>query len=138
MRVSYDPTATTISCVYENQLDSSPKSCSIKYGVCGQEMSTTQGTTTVESPFMVILRLNSSTINPMNCYVVTASNETFTLMVKGTFVTQSNNDPAVNADIITGSVICVIILLGLVVMTATTIIVLVVRYQRKQQYGNQT
>ena len=120
VRVSYDPTATTISCTFENRLDSSIKSCSVKYGVCGQEMYLIQGNTTTESPFMVTLKLNSSAVYSMNCYIVTASNETLTLMVKRKFVTQSND--SVHAGVITGSVIGGIFLLSLVVVTTIIII----------------
>ena len=131
VRVSYDPTATTISCTFENRLDSSIKSCDIKYGTCGQEMYTTQGNTTVESPFMVRLKLNSNILNSMSCYIVTASNETLTLMVKGEFITQSNND-SVNTSILAGTVIgvIIIIMLGLVVVTVI-ILILVLSYKRK-------
>ena len=117
----------TISCTFENRLDSSPKSCSVKYGTCGQEMYTTQGNTIDE--FIIRLKLNSSIASLMNCYVVTASNGTYDIMVNGS-LNLAMREGANNAVL---SVI-VVPVVGLVV--GAIIIVIGVIFG-KRRWGNQ-
>ena len=128
VKVEYIPETTTISCIFQNTSDLSPKSCSVKYGTCDQEMYTIQGNTTDQSPFTVMLELNS---NPMNCYVVTASNDTLTLMVNGRFETHRSTGTSANAGTITGSVIGVLLVLIVLVIASVLTSILVVKYRRK-------
>ena len=95
-------------------------------------MNTIQGNTTDGSPFTVMLELNSSATGPMNCYVVTASNDTLTLMVNGRFETRrSKNGASVNAGTIAGSVISVLLVLVVLVIASVLAPVLVVKYRRE-------
>ena len=128
VKVEYNPSTATISCTFENQSDPSPKSCSVKYGPCDKEMYFAQNNTTDRSPSIVILMLNSSAINQAECYVITARNDTFTVMVKGNFDTQSNR----NLGVIVGSVIGAI--LGLIVVAViVTVIACVIAVKRKKR-----
>ena len=120
MKVEYNPSTTTISCTFGNELDLSPKSCS--YGICDQEVHIAQNKTTDGSPSTVIIQLNTSSIDPNNCYVVTASNGTFTVMVKGNFQIQLISDSRLS--VIIGSVIGVIV--GLIAVTIIMVLVYVV------------
>lgn len=123
MEVKYIPENATISCTFRNKLDLSPKSCSIRYGVCNDRMMyNTQRNTTAQSPFVVMLELNSSVTNPMNCYVVTASNDSLTLTVNGRFISETQSSGSSdNAGIIAGSVMGAL----LVAVTLVTVVIVV-------------
>ena len=120
MKVEYDPSTTTISCVFENESDLSKKSCSVDYGLCGKERNSVQNSTTEGSPSTITLKLSAIATNSKYCYVVTArlSNDTLTVMVKGSFDTQSSS----NVGVIVGAVIVVIV--GLVAGIAMIVIVI--------------
>ena len=122
MKVEYDPSTTTISCVFENKSDLSQKLCSIRYGLCGKEANFIQKSTTEGSPSTVTLKLSTIAMNSKNCYVVTArfSNNTLTVMVKGSFETQSSIDVGVIVGAVIGA-----IFLGLCLVAVIIIIVIV-------------
>ena len=136
MKVNYDHTTTTISCTFENKLYMSPKSCSVKYGTCDEETKFTQNSTTDESLSIVILKLNLSTsaTNSKICYTVTASNGTFTAVVKGDYKAQSSGDS--RSGVIIGPVVAII---GLIAVTVIVIsIVVLVAYHintRRKGHG---
>ena len=120
----------TITCTFENKLDISPKSCSVKYGTCDEEMYFAQGNTT-DGP--IILKLISSA-RDLNCYIVTASNDTLTVMVKGNLVTHRSNSGALSTGEIVTIVVLMVIGLSLLITIITTILVYFqARYRR---HGN--
>jgi hypothetical protein len=129
--VEYDPSTTTISCVFENESDLSKKTCSIEYGMCDKEINYfVQNSSTEGSPSTVTLELSTNTTNSRNCYVVTASNDALTVLVKGSFETQSSsNNSNSNVGVIVGIVIGVIIILfGLV----AGIVIVIIAYSRRK------
>ena len=131
MKVEYDPSTTTISCVFENESDLSEKLCSIRYGLCGKEANSVLNSTTEGSSFAITLKLSSIAMNSKYCYVVTAklSNDTLTVMVKGNFETQSS----INVSVIVGAVIIVIV--GLVAGTVIIIVACFIIRRRRTEYG---
>ena len=129
MKVKYDSSTTTISCTFENQLDSSIKSCSVKYGVCGQEMYNTQGNTTTESPFIVTLKLNLSVSNRVHCFIITANNDTHGILVEGRIDVPANGGANVPAIIIP------VILVLLIAIFVTVIGGITVYYFKRRQHG---
>ena len=131
VKVEYDPSTTTISCVFENESDLSKKSCHVEYGLCGKETNSVHNSTTEGSSSTVTLKLNTIAMNSKYCYVVMArfSNDTLTVMVKGNFETQSSN----NMDVIVGAVIGVVV--GLVAGIVIIAIVIVYFITRKRKYG---
>lgn len=76
---------TTLSCTFLNELDPSPKSCTVRYGICGREEYTIQGDVSDESPFEISIGLNSNIVESTNncCYIITARNGTYEIMVNG-------------------------------------------------------
>ena len=130
--MDYDPEAMTISCTFENELDISPKLCSVKYGTCDEEMYFAQGNTT-DRP--IILELNPNAVDPMNCYIVTANNDTLTAMIMGKFGTPSNSDILSTSTIVT--VIVALVVVGLAVAAISIIVttVFVLRYMKMRQSG---
>ena len=94
IRVIIDLLSAAVVCQFiEDQGNNNCKSCSIAYGpvetcnnVSGNH--TLISNTTVTSNSVVInLPILSENIGMLYCYVATASNGTFTAMVKGTFST---------------------------------------------------
>ena len=62
--------------------------CSIRYGACQREFSQdAQGSTTAEFPDRVVIHNIKS--NGSDCYAVRASNNTYTVIVEGSFNTGS-------------------------------------------------
>ena len=86
-------------------------------------MYSAQNSITDGSLSTILLQLTPRATNSRNCYVVTASNDTFTVMVKGKIETQTN---ARDLGVIIGSVIGAIIIIILLVLAAVTVIVIVV------------
>ena len=81
VEIQYSSATSTISCIFLSELDGSEKSCSIRYGECNQELTEmAAGNTTTSSVIMLNLTLTSS---DSQCYVATASNGTYTVMVDG-------------------------------------------------------
>ena len=78
--MEYDSTASTITCVFLNLLDTSLKSCSIQYGQCSSEMMKTASTNTTTESATVTLNIHAS---GSICYNVTASNGSHTVIVQG-------------------------------------------------------
>lgn len=76
----YDSQLSEITCNF-NLTDTSIKSCTVMYGQCDQEPDkNVTGTSTVESPNLVVLQLGGGT--QLECYTVTASSDTFTIIVE--------------------------------------------------------
>lgn len=83
-RVEYNSATSIISCVFRDQLNTTGRLCTVMYGHCHQELvQSSEGYTTAETPNTVMLRLMLSGLNQEYCYVVTASNGTNTVIVKG-------------------------------------------------------
>ena len=82
VQVVYNETNTesTISCVFKNQSDVSEKSCCITYGLCDQKMSQNSLECRIESDVS-----DSVSSGQMYCYTAIASNETYSVKVKGSF-----------------------------------------------------
>ena len=131
MKVEYDPSTTTISCVFENKSDLSQKSCSIEYGLCGKETNSVplENSTTEGSPFTVTLKLSTITTNSKNCYVVTArfSNDTLTVMVKGSFEAQSNNNLVTIVGAVIGAVAVVLCVVAVIIVTVIVVYIIVLK-----------
>ena len=81
VEIKYNSAATTISCVFLNQLDSSEKSCSIQYGICDQEQTEMVASNTTSGNVMLNLALTGS--GRVYCYNITARNRTYTVIVDG-------------------------------------------------------
>ena len=71
---------STLTCIFLNSNDTSEKSCNVRYGQCGQEMRTVSGYSSNNS---VTVSLQLSTVYISVCYIVTASNGSFTVIVEG-------------------------------------------------------
>ena len=125
MKVEYDPSTTTITCIFENESDLSQKSCSVQYGLCGKETKFVQNNSIEGSPSTVTLKLSTIATNSKNCYVVTArfSNDTLTVMVKGSFETQSSID--------VGVIVGAVILFGLCLVAVIIVSIVIVAYSIK-------
>ena len=79
--VQYNSADSTISCTFINQMNTSIKSCNVTYGICGQNLKqTVQGSTSLMFPNTVVLKLM---YNSSFCYAVTATNNSFTVVVEG-------------------------------------------------------
>ena len=81
---------STISCVFQNQSDTSEKSCCITYGLCDQER-LRNALADCNNYYSLELDL-SGTSRQRYCYIVTASNDTYTVKVEGTFTTGLYNN----------------------------------------------
>lgn len=79
----YDSATSIILCVFLNELDTSEKSCSIQYGLCGQEQTEMAADNTTTSSVMLNLDLTNTGSNLMYCYSITARNGTYTVIVDG-------------------------------------------------------
>lgn len=76
-----------ISCVYLKQSDASNKTCCIGYGICDQEtFEYTQQECNEDFPYNIQLDVSGHS-RQTYCYTVTASNDTYTVKVKGNFST---------------------------------------------------
>ena len=81
--MNYDSSTSTILCTFLNELDTTEKSCSIRYGLCNQELvNSAQAFSTTETPNSVSLKLTDLS-DGAYCYVVTASSDNTTIKVKG-------------------------------------------------------
>ena len=79
--MSFDTMTSSIYCTFLNDQDMSRKSCNISYAPCGEELKKdVQGNTSMDR-IQLQLRLDSSTTD--YCYVVTANNDTFKILVQG-------------------------------------------------------
>ena len=79
MKVEYDSTASTITCVFLNHLDTSVKSCNIQYGECDSKVFKRASANTTTDSVMLNIDVSRSI-----CYNVTASNRSRTVIVQGT------------------------------------------------------
>ena len=80
VRVVYNSDTSTLMCIFLNELDISPKSCSITYGQCDTEM---KQSTRIEDSNGTILTLTLQELAPPTCFIVMASNSTFSVSVDG-------------------------------------------------------
>ena len=85
VNVTYDRESSTITCTFYDPRNITGKSCIIEYGICNfhQVGQTLEGSSTLESPNIVTLQLQSIDPNRMYCYNVTASNVSYTVIVMG-------------------------------------------------------
>ena len=73
--------SSTIVCQFMNQTNISVKSCTVMYGQCGQMLAyASQGNSTVETSNYISLSVKA---DHFECYVVTASSDTVTVVVEG-------------------------------------------------------
>ena len=122
-----------------SELDTSPKSCTVRYGICGLEENTIQGNVSDESPFEISIGLNSSIVESINncCYIVTASNGTYEIIVNGSCTSLRMSEGVDDAlDLRLVSLIVLVIPITILVVLGA---VSVVFWRRKLQYpGNQS
>ena len=86
--MEYDSTISAIVCRFLDQTDTSVKSCTAKYGQCGQVLAyTSQGNSTMETPNRIELIVDPGRLD---CYVVTASSDTATVVVYGMRMTTAS------------------------------------------------
>jgi hypothetical protein len=69
---------STITCTFLNQLDTSLKSCSVRYGLCDQQQIKTAQENSSSSKIILSLESQNSF-----CYTVIARNSTFAVAVQG-------------------------------------------------------
>lgn len=131
--VTYYSANTSFSCTFLNKSDSSPKSCSVMYGICGQEMSTIQGNAIEGSLFTIAIKLNSSIVRSTDCYIITASNGTYEIMLNGSISLPAMSERADNV------LLSLIVIPVITVLVVGVIIIMVVGIilRRRQQHGNQ-
>lgn len=67
--------------MFLNQLDTSNKSCSIQYGICDQELTEMVADDTTSDSVILNLALKGS--GRPYCYIITARNRSYTVMVDG-------------------------------------------------------
>lgn len=81
----FNPSANSINCTFLNQQDTSEKQCNITYGQCLQsEKQSAQGSATgLMKSIILPLSLDGHT---QLCYSVTASNDTYTVVVEGSLM----------------------------------------------------
>ena len=90
--VEYSATLSAIICRFLNQTDTSVKSCTVMYGPCDQQsVKTTQGKTTLEAPNYIELHVDF-TGGSLDCYVVTASSGTSSVVVEARRMQTGKND----------------------------------------------
>ena len=80
VRVVYNSDTSTLLCIFLNELDNSTKSCSVTYGQCNTEL---KQSTHIENINGATLTLTLQELVPPICFIVTASNSTVTVFVKG-------------------------------------------------------
>ena len=81
VEVEYDRIASTITCRFLDETDTSVKLCTVMYGECGQELvQTTQGSSTMETPNNIVLSVDAN--KNLECYSVTASSDLVTVIVE--------------------------------------------------------
>ena len=91
--MTVDLLSATIVCQFIDDQGKNMKSCSIAYGPTTEECdnmaihSHVSNTTSTSDSVVINLPVLSESIGMEYCYVATASNGTFTAMVKGTFST---------------------------------------------------
>ena len=82
--IEYNSTEFTFSCRFLNEFDTSQKSCSVQYGNCDEGLSMM---TPVNSSFSrsISLKLNQTSLSgdASYCYIVTATNESYTARIEG-------------------------------------------------------
>lgn len=95
VQAGYVETASgsTISCIFLNSSDSSEKFCCVTHGECDKKESENVQECKSDPPYKIQLQI-SDLSERRYCYTVTASNDTYTVKVGGTFtlgiVIQSN------------------------------------------------
>jgi hypothetical protein len=86
VEVAYNAATSTVAC---NFLKNANYSCSVKYGLCQDiETKSNSSRNNTTGSDQVLIQIQSSGSAQM-CYVVTASNDTFVVVVKGTFNIES-------------------------------------------------
>jgi hypothetical protein len=83
VEIGYNSATSTITCVFLNELDTSEKSCSIRYGVCDQEKTEMATGNTTTGSVILDLDLTNTGSSSVYCYSVIARNRTHTVMVDG-------------------------------------------------------
>ena len=82
--ISYNSADSTITCTFLNKMDNTTKSCSVRYGPCDNVNKTINDDGHRKLPNTVVLQVTNP--NSSFCYVVTASNGSFTLVVEGRLI----------------------------------------------------
>lgn len=89
--VEYNTARSTIICRFLNETDTSVKSCTVMYGQCDQQLvKTAPGRSTIEAPNYIELRVDPAW-STLDCYIVTASSDTFIVMVEA----RSGEEPGI-------------------------------------------
>ena len=89
VQVEYEETSSvsTISCTFVNVSDTSEKTCCVSHRLCDQNQpdNTPGPVCSIDSPYSIQLEV-SRHLTQTYCYTVTASNDTYTINVEGTFI----------------------------------------------------
>lgn len=75
---------STISCIFLNPSDTSEKTCCVTHGKCDKNGPENVQECKTNSPYSIQLEVPGHS-NQRYCYTVTASNDTYTVKVEGTF-----------------------------------------------------
>lgn len=75
----------TISCVFLNQSDTSEKTCCISYQLCDQSGPQNNPVCTKDFSHNIQLEVSGPS-GQVYCYTITASNDTYTAKVEGSFI----------------------------------------------------
>lgn len=88
VNVQYNSTTSTVVCDFLDKMDTSIKTCSIKYGQCNPQFlnSTAEANSTLEAPNYIVLYVTQGIID---CYVVKASSGGITILVDGRIPTST-------------------------------------------------
>ena len=78
--IEHEATSTVI-CRFQSHLDTTVKTCSIRYGQCNKNLS--QYAEAMSTADIISLKLSLELANQMYCYAIKATNGTFTVIVEG-------------------------------------------------------
>ena len=123
--------------MFLSKLDTSPKSCTVRYGICGLEEYTIQGNVSDESPFEISIGLNSSIIESINncCYIITARNETYEIIVNGSCTSLPVSEGVDNARDLRLVSLIIIPITGIILVVLGVIVGII---YWKKRHGNQS
>ena len=135
--MNYYSINTTLSCTFLSELDTSPKSCTVRYGICGQEEYTIQGNVSDESPFEISIGLNSSIVESINncCYIITARNGTYEIIVNGSCTSLPASEGVDNARDL--RLVSLIVLLTIPITIIILVVLGFIIFWRRKVHGNQ-
>ena len=100
------------------------------YGTCGQEISTIQGNAIEGSLFSIAIKLNLSIVRSTDCYIITASNGTYEIMLNG-----SISLPAMSARADSALRLLSLIVIPIIIVLMVIGVIAIILW-RRQRHGN--